>query len=218
MILVLRQADRNITALATKQGWSVEVRDGWELTGELTLFVAAGTAIPWDLVGPGERLLRRWDVAAPLWRYGTTAADLGSPAGRKKTERIVHDLRVPAYAPELLFVRDTPDGRAFLAAYARELPGAEPRLAFLRALYQVKPLFCPLPRTWMADLRTRMTPDSRMALRAAVVQNREPLVKLEIKPGVFVNCTRGQEAATKARFARMQMTRLERRKLDANEG
>ena len=71
----------------------------------------AGTCVPWDLVAIGFDFLERWDVAAPFWRAGVLAQELGTPAERERTEAILHDLRVPVYAHELLFVRNSQQGR-----------------------------------------------------------------------------------------------------------
>jgi hypothetical protein len=104
----------------------------------------------------------------------------------------------------LLFVRDSPDGRRFLDTWIAECGnGGDERLAFLRALYLVKPLFCALPRSWLADLQKRAEQDARTA-RSRAMSHQQVMVRVQIGPNVFVSCPEGQEEKTKERFARMR--------------
>ena len=94
-LLVLRQADGQAAEQAKRYGLQAVVlesgyapedgdargRGAWQRA----LFVAPGTAVPWRLVGYGLHFIERWDVAAPLWRYGVLAKDVGSPAERERT-------------------------------------------------------------------------------------------------------------------------------------
>jgi len=160
------------------------------------------------LIPAGMHFLERWDVAAPLWRYGVLAKDQGTPSDQKRTEAVIRDLRVLLYAHELLFVRDSPDGRRFLETWRAECgdgngTGSDERLAFLRALYLVKPLFCALPRSWLADLQKRAEQDARTA-RSRAMSHQQVMVRVQIGPNVFVSCPEGQEEKTKERFARMR--------------
>jgi hypothetical protein len=80
------------------------------------------------------------DAAAPLWRYGVLAADLGSEKERERTAAVTRDLRLLVHAVELLFVADTPSGRRLIEIWRSECTGGcDERLAFLRALFMVKP-------------------------------------------------------------------------------
>jgi hypothetical protein len=109
--------------------------------------------VPWDLVPFGLRFVERWDIAVPLWRYGVLAADIGTPEERARTQAVIRDLRVLLYCHELLFFRDDAPARDFLAAWRDECAtGDERRLAFLRALYRVKPRLCALPCNWMREV------------------------------------------------------------------
>lgn len=110
-----------------------------------------------ELLGTGFQLLDTWEVAAPLGSYETLARDIGTEAERSLTEVIIRDLRAPFYDIRVLFVKRCPTTRALLAAWADERLAAESnggqqadeRLAFLRALYRVKPLVLALPVTWV---------------------------------------------------------------------
>ncbi len=153
--VVLRRETPGARERAAAAGLAVAVSDAWSLPWPRTLFVAPGTLLPWDLAASGFAFLGRWDAAAPLTREHALAQDLGTPAERERTRAVVLDLRILAYSPELLFVRATGAGPALLAAWRAECDGGDERLAFLRALWRVKPLFCALPRAWLADRSQR---------------------------------------------------------------
>ena len=187
--IVIHKADAVAEDKAKKLGMGVCVAQDWALPWPCTLFIAAGTCVPWDLVSAGFGFLERWDAAAPLWRYGATAGTIGTPADRKRTQAITHDLRLMVYAHELLFVRNSKAGQAFVSTWRAECAHGDERLAFLRALYIVKPMFCALPRSWLADLAQRERSDEK----AMLVSRRdkhfaEPLIRVEIAPGRFVQC------------------------------
>lgn len=206
--LVFRVEDTASMTRAERAGYPCAIGELWIMPFEKTLFAAPGTIIPWDLIGAGFSFLERWDVAAPLWRYGVLAKDQGTPSDQRRTEAVIRDLRVLLYAHELLFVRDSPDGRQFLATWRAECgdgngAGSDERLAFLRALYLVKPLFCALPRSWLADLQKRAEQDARTA-RSRAMSHQQVMVRVQIGPNVFVSCPEGQEEKTKERFARMR--------------
>ena len=237
-ILVISQADKQTHLQAKKAGLTVieaeqtpveQTPVGQTLPAyDKALFVAAGMQIPWHLVEYGLHFIERWDAAAPLWRYGILAKDIGSEGERKATEQIVRDLRVPLYACELLFVRGSEAGRQLVAAWEEErarpfgVPqgkGSEPRLAFLRALYRVKPIFCALPRSWIGESFSRRAsvwqpPRAQTAFRPGggsfgVPQDEpfgrpqgEQLVRVQIVPGVYVRCYPGHEQEVVDRLGR----------------
>ena len=95
----------------------------------------------------GLSLLDRWDIAVPLYDYKVLAASVGSEEERECTKAIIHDLRVPIYDTRLIFVKRTLDTQRLFKTWNDD-PGDDRRLAFLRALYQVKPLILALPATW----------------------------------------------------------------------
>jgi hypothetical protein len=206
-----------------KHGCQVLIGQGWELPAARTLFVVAGMAVPYNLLEAGFGFLAKWDVAAPLWRYGVLAADVGTPSERERTQAITLDLRLLLYAHELLFVRDSADGRRFLETWLAECEGkSEPRLAFLRALHLVKPIICTLPASWVAAEAQRVRLDARVHLPGSKVfavgkpgprgvpvltELRRPvrsapgLVRFELTPGRFVQCRPGEEEMIRARFS-----------------
>jgi len=199
----MRREDKTIQARAKRLKLDVTITDDWIIPYDQTLFVSPGTAVPWDLVPAGMGFMERWDAAAPLWRYGVLAADVGTPADRKRTEKVVRDLRVPLYAPELLFVRQSEEARRLLEVWQEETlrsAQSDNRLAFLRALYQVKPLFCALPRGWLVENRIQRPGRPRRHGGRARRRTATPMVRVEVAPGRFVRCRPGEEEITKARY------------------
>jgi hypothetical protein len=200
--VVLRKPDKVIEGKARSAKLPVlvmsDMRGPW--AADRVLIAEGGTAVPWEMLSAAWQFLERWDAAAPLWRYGTLAANLGTPAEQKRTQAIVRDLRIPAYACELLFVRNSPAGQELVRVWQDECQHGDQRLAFVRALYLVKPLFCALPRSWLADVEQRSHQDARTM--ASITRLRGPaLSKVEIAPGRWVRCRPGEEERVKAQFA-----------------
>lgn len=196
--IVLIGADEVIESRAKGRGLPLDVvADISQATmpWEKTLIVQAGTRIPWDLLPAAWHFLDRWDAAVPLWRYGVLASDVGTEDERRETAVLIRDLRVLLHSVELLFLAGD-GGRVLLDCYKEELFNSqEPRLAFLRALYQVKPRLCVLPTTWLAEVQQwRGTPPVRGTPPP------RPLVTIEVRPGKFVKCAAGDEAKVRAAY------------------
>jgi hypothetical protein len=196
--IVLSGPDKTIEAQARNKGLGIVVDPSLPLAFDKTLFVEPGTEIPWDLLPAAWHFLERWDAAVPLWRYGKTAADLGSKEERAQTQAVIRDLRVLVHSVELLFVRNNEDGQALMAAYREELgENGDKRLSFLRALYLVKPRLCVLPVTWLAKVAARSKQDA-IATRGRGRPKGARLVEVEVGPGRFVKCNPGDEDAVLA--------------------
>lgn len=205
--MVLTGHDDQLEELARSKGLTVTVDAAMPLAFDKTLFAAPGTEVPWDLLPAAWHFLDRWDAAVPLWRYGVNACDVGSKGERQRTEAIVRDLRVLLHSYELLFVRDTDAGRALMAAFVEELEdSSEPRLAFLRAYYRVKPRMCVLPRSWLAKIQQESQKASWSRSRAHKFAGRA-LVEVEIEPGRYVKCYAGDEQKVKTEFDRRRSRR-----------
>jgi hypothetical protein len=187
--LLIREPNKGIEAKAKGLGLGVTISAEWAIPYAHTLIVSGG-ALPWGLIGAGLHFLERWDVAAPLWRYGVLAQDLGTPAERQRTAVVCRDLRIPVYAPELLFVRQSEAGEEFLRVWRAECALGDERLAFLRALCLVKPLFCALPCNWLADGQVQAQPHRE---HARATGRTSGLISVEIRPGVSVKCFPGEE-------------------------
>lgn len=93
---------------------------------------------------------RGWDMAVPLHSYTKLAERLGSEAERKATEALVHDLRVPYFNTDLMFIKRNKRTEDVMACWAQEkVDTSDDKLAFLRAVYQAKPFILPLPTEWI---------------------------------------------------------------------
>ena len=207
-IVVMRGGGKISMSAARKQGLPVQKGGNWSLPWGRTLFVSADYTIPWDLLPSAFHFLERWDAAAPLWRYGVLAANLGTGKERKRTEAMTLDLRLLVYEPGLLFVRANEVGMALMKAWRAECRFGNERLAFLRALHMVKPKFCALPRSWLAEEEYRSKHDA--ATQRNIRKTVKPLVKVEIAPGRFVKCHAGDEEKVKAHYATLQRGRRAR--------
>jgi hypothetical protein len=97
-----------------------------------------------DLILTGFHLLNKWQIAVPLLDYNILAESVGAAEEREKTEAVIHDLRVPVYDSRVLFVRQCRETRKLF-----ELWGDGNELAFLRALYQSRPIINALPPSWV---------------------------------------------------------------------
>lgn len=104
-----------------------------------------------DLVPVGfHRLNVGWQVVAPIYSYEKLARDLGDDTDRKTTRDVIRDLRVPMYDTRLVFIRRCGDTEHLVNVWRKEAAmGGDDRLAFLRALYIVKPTICALPPSWI---------------------------------------------------------------------
>lgn len=148
--VIARTYDEAAGAWLHAHGYRYVIQDGWSLPEERVLFVADGVAIPFQMLEAGFGLLDAWEAAAPLWRYGILAQDIGTGSERERTKRVTLDLRVLPYACELLFVRAGGGGERLLQVWREECEGGgDERLAFLRALHIVKPILCTLPADWL---------------------------------------------------------------------
>jgi len=160
------------------------VSDAWPLAFKRTLFVSPKAKVPWDLLDAGFQLLERWDVAVPLGVYGTLARDVGGDTERKATERRTRDLRMLLYDTKLLFAQRNEPAQELLSMWRDQcINGADERLAFLRAMYQVKPRLCPLPRVWLMDVPSTVQPRREKRKRSG-----NGLIRIEVAPGRFVRC------------------------------
>ncbi len=195
-VLILRELDGGATTRAAKLGLRTVLADiPSQVEFDKALIVEPGTKVPWDLVEYGMHFIDRWDVAAPLWRYGKLAEDIGDDRDRSRTRDVSIDLRVLLHSYELLFVNGNETGRAFLETWEKErADGADVRLAFNRAFFIVKPRLCALPISWMAEVAHRSKQDIR--LLSSKHNGKLPLVKVEVSPGRFITCKQGDEEKT----------------------
>jgi hypothetical protein len=121
-------------------------RDGlYDLRWERTLFLDTTAPIKAALIPAGFALLDKWQMAVPLYDYRHLAAAEDTEEERTRVKAIIHDLRVPLYDVRMIFAKRCPEVEALLELWHTD--GGR-RLAFLAALYRIKPLIRALPCTW----------------------------------------------------------------------
>jgi len=90
-----------------------------------------------------------WEVAAPIYHYDKLANTVSTKEERQITADVIGELRVPFYETGMVFLKRTPSSEALIRAWRREMKSHDERLAFMRALYEIKPLFLSLPMEWV---------------------------------------------------------------------
>ena len=98
-----------------------------------------------SLLPVGIAMLDTWDIAVPLCDPKILAAHVGTDQERERTKKVIRDLRVPVYNTALMFIKKTEDTIRLIDTWRAD---GKTDLAFLRALYQIKPLILALPHTW----------------------------------------------------------------------
>lgn len=205
-ILLYGGRDKTIEKRAKTAGLKLERSETYSIPFDKTLIVRSGTRVPWDLLPAAWHFVERWDAAIPLWRYGVTAADVGTAEERQVTQAVIRDLRVLLHSVELLFVRRSKTGVRLVEVWQSE--GGDQRLAFLRALYQVKPRLCVLPTSWLAKIQQRSQQTLHGFRRHPRSPNAgRPLVTVELEPGRLVKCHAGDEEKVLAQFERQRKAR-----------
>ncbi len=116
-----------------------------------TLMLGPGVATPVHLLPVGFDFLDRWDMVVPLARDYITADSIGSVEDQAATKAVIRDLRVPVYDTRIIFSRGSGVATAVLATWVQDRSGDE-RLAFLRAVYQFKPLILAVPDIWIKNV------------------------------------------------------------------
>ena len=136
----------------TKHFGALETRKGKrELSFVKTLlYNPALSRFGHQFVPLGFKLLDKWEVAVPVADQVQLAKDIGNEEERQYSKHVIRDLRVPYYDVRLIFMRRCPMAQRLLDAWLEEeRRGGNTYLAFLRALYTVKPIICALPVTWV---------------------------------------------------------------------
>ncbi len=128
-------------------GMAVQTSGSPKLSFARTLLWDTTLSFRAELAPVGLNLLRTWEVSAVVTSYDELASMQGSPEDRTRTASVIRDLRSLMYEPRFLFLKRCKAGQDFIREWKGE--DGDIYLAFLRALYAVKPLFCPLPVTWL---------------------------------------------------------------------
>jgi hypothetical protein len=109
-----------------------------------------GVSVKRELVPIGFKLLRNWEIALPLYSYDMLAIHLGTDEEKEYIKSIIHDLRVPIYNTDLMFIRRCDETRELIKQwYIERLVISNVNLAFHVAMYKIKPILCALPTSWV---------------------------------------------------------------------
>lgn len=126
----------------------VQMVDPWpQLPFDKNVVWQQTVGMPEHLMLSGLYTLESWEIAVPLMDYDILANHSQFADEHEYTKGLIRDLRVPNYNPVLFFARNTDSIRTLLAIWNEQRAYGE-GLAFLRALYLVKPLVLALPYTW----------------------------------------------------------------------
>lgn len=106
------------------------------------------TPIRHMLFAVGLAQLSKWQVAIPLFNHKLVASQIGNETDRNLTAKILPDLRVPVYQTDLIFVKKSKSTIALIELWLEECKKGDARLAWLRALYEIKPLYTAFPASW----------------------------------------------------------------------
>ena len=138
--------------------FGIEVKRGLvpELPWKRTLIMSAGASTTIESIALGlmridtEDDFPGWEMAAMLASETQLARDVGSPKDKERTVELVGGLDVPIYDSRLVWVRRTPATQEVIELWCKELAtGADPRHAFIRAIYCQSVKLCTLPAEWI---------------------------------------------------------------------
>ena len=128
---------------------SVTFSEDVELRWPKTMIWNPSVVLRSELVPVGFHLLDTWQVACPIWDYEKLACDIGKKEDKDRTEKLIHDLRVPLYNVNLIYIKRCGDTQYLLDCWQEErLDSTDQYHSFLRAVYRAKPLILALPTTW----------------------------------------------------------------------
>lgn len=103
-----------------------------------------------ELLPIGFKWLKSFQVILPLFDYELLAIHCGNSDDQLKAKEIIKELRVPVYDTNLIFIRRCDETKELISRwqqYKQEF--TDEKLAFLCALYEIKPLHLALPNTWL---------------------------------------------------------------------
>lgn len=145
--VLLRQENAAAAAAITAVGWE-RVDDPFARDIVLLWSPRANIHLPaWE---PVLKWMDQWEVAVPFRPYITQASLVGSEEERAATAKKIFDMRQPVYDSRVVVIRTCPSTRKLLRAWTQEMQDdGDDDLAFLRAVWQVKPLLLAMPTGWV---------------------------------------------------------------------
>jgi len=139
--------DKELLTKRTAQFQDVKIEELTKpgLIWERTAWIDSALELRPELLPIGFGMLETWQMAVPLYDYKVLAIHYGEADEREKTKKVVRDLRCLMYDTRLIFARNEPEPNKVFELWQKEGGGL---LAFLRAIYTVKPYILALPATW----------------------------------------------------------------------
>jgi hypothetical protein len=126
---------------------------GYELLFDLNIVWDGKVALHEGRLKVGVQIIQSGvDVVVPLREAGVLAQDLAGEdeAEWTRTLALIHEGRVPVYESGLMFVRKCESTEELFEVWGAEAAReGDTDLAFLRALYQVKPVMLAVPHRWI---------------------------------------------------------------------
>lgn len=109
-----------------------------------------GVKIKRENVGVGFKLLNDWQLAIPIHSYDDLVIHQDMDDNEKEyIISVIHDLRVPFYNTNLIFIRRCSETKELFEQWQLEQKQIRNiDLAFHVAYYKVKPTLCALPVSW----------------------------------------------------------------------
>lgn len=103
-----------------------------------------------EMLPIGFKWLKSFQIIISLLDYTTLAIHLGNSNDQLKAKEILKEMRVPVYDTNLIFIRRCDETKELVSQWKENRTiFTDDKLAFLCALYQVKPLHLALPNTWI---------------------------------------------------------------------
>lgn len=98
------------------------------------------------------KVLRNWDILVPVRSYEKLVAQIGTVDEKKRLKKIIRDLHVPFFSTTIMYVKRNDRTQKLITEWKKEMPKwSDERLAFLVAVYKVKPFILPLPTMWIEN-------------------------------------------------------------------
>src|SRR5690606_30872001 len=152
-MLVIGSLDNSTTAQINESIPEFEIAFGTKpelLFSETLIYNSNANYIRPELIPIGFKWLDKFQLCVPLFDYKTLAIHVGNNNDRDIAKNILKELRVPLYNTHLIFARrcdETKELFTLWQEYSEQI--TDTNLAFLCALYQVKPVHLALPSEWI---------------------------------------------------------------------
>ena len=120
-----------------------------ELLFSETLIYHPSAQIRPELLHVGFKWLEKFQVIVPLWDYEQLACHIGRESDKGNLKEIIKELRVPVYDTRMIWIRRCDETKDLIDSWQKhKLTIEDDKLAFLAAVYEIKPVLLALPITW----------------------------------------------------------------------